>query len=109
MYETNDKKSFRAKIDFSYDGKNRKVRRVGVAKLDDKYDNIDSLLFFNEDIEYKYSENEKKCVKNKIGFKWENFEDLNIPESAKFYSDLSFGRIEFLLVKLLIKKIIFYD
>lgn len=73
MYERDDKKSFKSRVDYSYDALNRITRKVGIENIGDSQDYVDTLRFFNDKIEYKYSALTKTCTKGLINFDWKDF------------------------------------
>ncbi|CAF1002521.1 unnamed protein product [Brachionus calyciflorus] len=92
MYERDDKKYFRSRVDYSYDSLNRKTRKIGLENYGNYQDYVDVLRLFNEKIEYRYSFTSKTCVKSLIN---SDFKDFGIPQGASYYADLYVGSSDF--------------
>ena len=73
MYERDDKKSFRSRVNYSYDSSSRKTRKVGLENYGNYQDFVDILRIFDDKIEYRYSYSTNTCVKSLITSDWKDF------------------------------------
>ena len=73
LYEYDGSHAFQGAGNFSYDGVNKRQRFIEDIKIGRNKNYIDTLVLWNQNIQYRYYSNSQTCVKSAIKTPWVRF------------------------------------
>jgi hypothetical protein len=78
LYEYDGSHAFQGGGNFSYDGINKRQRFIEDIKIGRNQNYIDTLVLWNDNIQYRYDTQSKTCVKSAIKTPWVNLDRFTL-------------------------------